>query len=165
MSEPFLRVDRPDQDLETPKPTVHWGGRQNFVVTILPWLLVLPAFTAICFSFYWDPFVVYSVIILTGLVAIFIAVLDFVAGRKMLFYSGILGMAGICIAVGMGSFIYQRWVKQYFHLKSSRIYENVLPTESAAAHKDGGVLNFAVGIVFIFSIFFCQISKKLIQFF
>jgi len=146
MAEPFLRADG-TTELNSAMSSIVWGKRQNFVVTILPWLIALPTLTGICFSFYWDPFAVYVVIVLTSVAAVFITVLDFMAGRKMLFYCGVLGAFGIFLGCCVGAILYQGWLKQYYHLTYSRFYENVLPSEFAAAHSDAGRLDFAAGAV------------------
>lgn len=124
---------------------VKWGGLQNLFVTLLPWTLVTIVLTSICFSFYFNPVGVYVIIVICFCFAIGIAIVDALAGRKMLFYSGIIGSIGMLSACVIGASLYQRWLHQYYHIQYSRYYENVLPSESAAAHRDAGRLDFAIG--------------------
>ena len=124
---------------------VVWGGRQNVVVTLLPWVLMFTVLTSICFQFYFNPVGVYLTICFSLAFAIFIFALDATAGRKMLFYSGLIGAAGIILSCIIGGGLYQRWLQQYYHIEYSRHYQNVLPSETAAAHRDAGRLDFAAG--------------------
>jgi len=105
------------------------GRRQKLVLTLLPWSLSVLVLGNLCWGFWFHPLATWMVVFVSILFCIGISANDFVAGRKMLLYSGVLGLVGIALAIFTGVLLYQRYLKQYFFLRSSRHYENVLPTE------------------------------------
>lgn len=60
-------------------------------------------------------------------------------------YVSMLTLAAIVLAWPIGMHVYQDYVRQYWYVRNSNIFTNVLPSEAAAGYRDAGKLLFAEG--------------------
>lgn len=121
------------------------GSVDALVTVLLPWLV----FTLIIclFTFAYEEFgpLVWALLVASGLLALLFIALGGSAGRAWHLALGFLIILSLGVAVPIGLFIEQEYMREYWRLDNGAIYRQVNSFDPASSHMDATVLEFREG--------------------
>uniref|UniRef100_A0A7S2BEJ3 Uncharacterized protein n=1 Tax=Alexandrium andersonii TaxID=327968 RepID=A0A7S2BEJ3_9DINO len=116
-----------------------------FVTVLLPWLV----FTLIVslFVFAYEEFapLVWALLVASTLLALLFVAMGGAAGRAWHLTLGFLILASLGIAIPLGLYIENGYMKEYWRLDNGAVYRQVSPSDPGASHSDATVLEFMQG--------------------
>mmetsp|Transcript_62266 Transcript_62266/g.181905 ORF Transcript_62266/g.181905 Transcript_62266/m.181905 type:complete len:293 (-) Transcript_62266:95-973(-) len=115
------------------------------LTVLLPWLV----FTLIVclFVFAYEEFapLVWALLVASALLALLFVAMGGSAGRVWHLVLGFLILASLGVAVPIGIFIENGYMKEYWRLDNGAVYRQMNPFDPGASHSDATVLDFSEG--------------------
>lgn len=115
------------------------------VTVLLPWLV----FTLIVclFVFAYEEFapLVWALLVASALLALLFVAMGGSAGRAWHLALGFLILASLGVAIPIGFFIENGYMKEYWRLDNGAVYRQLNPFDPGASHSDATVLEFRQG--------------------
>mmetsp|Transcript_14729 Transcript_14729/g.40648 ORF Transcript_14729/g.40648 Transcript_14729/m.40648 type:complete len:293 (-) Transcript_14729:86-964(-) len=122
------------------------AGMVDILVTVfLPWLV----FTLIVclFVFAYEEFapLVWALLVASALLALLFVAMGATAGRTWHLALGFLILTSLGVAVPIGLFVENGYMKEYWRLDNGAVYRQLNPFDPGASHSDATVLEFREG--------------------